>query len=145
MVNGYLLDVNVLIALVRVDHIAHKTARRWFERLGGSHWATCAMTEGGFVRIITNPRFLDSPPDMGEALDMLRLLTRLSGHQFWTMDLSFVETVAPVQERLFGHQQVTDAYLLGLAIKKRGKLATFDRGVSVLAGRELHRYLEIIE
>lgn len=143
--NGYLLDVNVLIALARLDHVAHKTAKRWFQRLSRGHWATCALTEAGFVRIITNPRFLDSPPDMGEALDMLRLLTRLPGHQFWTMDLSFLEAVAPVQEKLFGHQQVTDAYLLGLAIKKHGKLATFDRGVSMLVDAQLHRYLEIIE
>jgi uncharacterized protein len=144
-VNGYLLDVNVLIALVRADHVAHKAAKRWFQQLGGGRWATCALTEAGFVRIITNPRFLDSPPEVGEALDMLQLMTRLPGHQFWTMDLSFLEAVAPVQEKLFGHQQVTDAYLLGLAIKKHGKLATFDRGVSRLVDTELRRYLEVIE
>lgn len=143
--NGFLLDVNVLIALVREDHVAHKHTKRWFQRSGARSWATCSLTQGGFVRIISNPKFLEHAPHISEAVDMLRVLTKLPGHHFWTMDVNFIEATEPVEERLFGHQQVTDAYLFGLAIKKNGKLATFDRGLKMLAGGALNRYLEIIE
>ena len=141
---GFLLDVNLLIALVRQDHVGHRRAREWFERVGSHNWATCAMTEASFVRIITNPRFLAHPPDIGEAVHMLELLTRLPGHRFWTLDVAFVSAVEPLLERLFGHQQVTDAYLLGLAISKKGKLATFDKGLKLLAGSKLVNHLELL-
>jgi hypothetical protein len=144
-VNGFLLDVNVLIALVREDHVAHKHTKQWFQRCGARSWATCSLTQAGFVRIISNPKFLEHAPHISEAVDMLRVLTKLPGHRFWTMDVNFIEAIEPVEERLFGHQQVTDAYLLGLAIKKKGKLATFDRGLKILAGGALNPYLEIIE
>ena len=142
---GLLLDVNLLISLVREDHSAHRLVKRWFRHLNGRRWATCALTEAGFVRIIANPRFLQKPPEVSEAIDMLEALRSLPGHQFWNMDLAFGEAVERLQERLFGHQQVTDAYLLGLAVSKKGKLATLDHGIKNLAGIELDQYLEIIE
>jgi toxin-antitoxin system PIN domain toxin len=144
-VSGSLLDVNVLIALVREDHAAHQVVRRWFQRLNRRPWSTCAITEAGFVRIISNPRFLEHPPELSEALDMLGALTTLPGHQFWAMDVGMADTVENLQDRLFGHQQVTDAYLLGLAIRKKGKLVTLDRAVKNLAGVEFGRHLEIVE
>ncbi len=143
--SGALLDVNVLIALVREDHASHRVVRRWFQRLNGRRWATCAITEAGFVRIISNPRFLERPPELSEALDMLRELTKLPGHEFWAMDVNIGDAVENLQDRLFGHQQVTDAYLLGLAIRKKGKLATLDRAVKDLAGIRFEHCLEIIE
>jgi uncharacterized protein len=143
-VSGLLLDVNVLISLVREDHSAHRVVKRWFQHLNGRHWATCPLTEAGFVRIIANPRFLQRPPEVTEAIDMLQALTNLPGHQFWTIEVSFGEAVANLQDRLFGHQQVTDAYLLGLAVKKKGKLATLDRAVKDLAGTEFEQHLEIV-
>ena len=142
--SGLLLDVNVLIALVREDHSAHRVVKRWFQHLNGRHWATCALTEAGFVRIIANPRFLQRPPEVIEAIDMLQALTNIPGHHFWTMDVTFGAAVEKLQERLFGHQQVTDAYLLGLAASKKGKLATLDHGIRNLAGTEFEHYLEII-
>ncbi len=142
--SGLLLDVNVLIALVREDHSAHRAVKHWFQHLSGRHWATCALTEAGFVRIIANPRFLQKPPEVTEAIDMLQALTNLPGHQFWSMDLAFSEAVESFQDRLFGHQQVTDAYLLGLAVSKRGKVVTLDRAVKSLAATEFEQYLEIL-
>ena len=142
--SAFLLDVSVLIALVREDHSAHKVTTRWFRHLDGRHWATCPLTEAGFVRIISNPGFLERPPEVNEAILMLRALTSLPGHQFWTMDVGFAEAIKGMEEKLFGHQQVTDAYLLGLAIRKKGKLATLDRGILTLAGAELSNNLEII-
>jgi uncharacterized protein len=144
-VSAYLLDVNVMIALALEDHIAHKAVKRWFQRIGGKSWSTCALTEAGFVRIISNPGFLKHPPDLSEALDMLKALTSLPGHHFWTLDLNFADAVQALEPRLFGHQQVTDAYLLGLAVRKKGKLATLDLGIKTLAGDESASYLEIIQ
>jgi uncharacterized protein len=77
-------------------------------------------------------------------MHMVELLTRLPGHHFWTMDVDFLSTVEPLLERFFGHQQVTDAYLLGLAIRKKGKLATFDKALRSLAGSGLVHYLEVL-
>lgn len=142
--SGFLLDVNVLIALVREDHAAHKLTKRWFQRLGKQSWATCPLTQAGFVRVAANPKFLEHSLQVDEAIDMLDALTSLPGHQFWTMNVAFADAVADLQERLFGHQQVTDAYLLGLVIKKKGKLATLDRAIASLAGDEFARHLEII-
>jgi uncharacterized protein len=141
----FLFDVNLLIALASEDHVAHAAVRRWFQRVGGKGWATCAVTEAGFARIVSNPRFLEHAPDLFEALEMLRALTSLPGHQFWTMDVSLADAVQPMEDRLFGHQQVTDAYLLGLAIRKKGKLATLDTGIRTLAGAELAKHLEIVQ
>jgi hypothetical protein len=76
---------------------------------------------------------------------MLDLITRLRGHHFWTMDVGFLDAVAPFSEKLFGHQQISDAYLLGMAVKRKGRLATLDRAVKALAGSELESHVEILE
>jgi uncharacterized protein len=143
-VTAFLLDVNVLIALVREDHSDHQIVKRWFKRLDGSHWATCPLTQAGFVRIVSNPRFLKRPPEVSEAVDMLKALTSLPGHRFWPMNVAFAEATQSMHMRLVGHQQVTDAYLLGLAVGMKGKLATLDRGIRSLADAELNSYVSII-
>lgn len=143
--SAFSLDVSVLIALTREDHTAHKLTRRWFKRLDGRHWATCPLTEAGFIRIISNPKFLERPPEISEAIEMLQALTAIQGHQFWPMDVGFAEATESLQTKLYGHQQVTDAYLLGLAIRRKGKLATLDRAIESLAGSEYKQYLEVLE
>ena len=144
MTGGYLLDVNLLLALVREDHVSHTIASRWFGRVGAANWATCAMTEASFVRIVSNPSFFRHAPDLAEAMRMLEILTRMPGHHFWTTDVPFSTSVEPLLDRVFGHQQVTDAYLLGLAITKKGKLATLDRGIRLLAGSEHWAHVEVL-
>ena len=141
--SAFLLDVNVLIALLRQDHVAHKSVKRWFQHTGSKHWATCALTQASFVRIVSNPKFAEHSLDISEALEMLSTVTKLSGHRFWTMDVDFLETVQPFAERLFGHQQVSDAYLLGLSAKKKGRLATLDRAIKALAGSEFRDYVVV--
>jgi predicted nucleic acid-binding protein len=79
-----------------------------------------------------------------EALRMLSSITVRPGYRFWPMDISFTEAVQPFQERPFGHQQVTDAYLLGLAIKNKGRLVTLDSGIEALAGREFAQYVTLL-
>ena len=143
--SAFLLDVNVLIALLRQDHVAHKSVKRWFQHTGSKHWATCALTQASFVRIVSNPKFAEHSLDISEALELLSTVTKLSGHRFWTMDVDFLEAVQPFAERLFGHQQVSDAYLLGLSAKKKGRLATLDRAIKALAGSEFRDYVVVLE
>lgn len=141
----FLFDVNVLIALVREDHVSHAKVKRWFQQSGSKHWVTCPLTEAGFVRVVSNPKFATHCVDISEALEMLSIVTRLPGHDFWTMDLGFVDAVSPFAERLFGHQQVADAYLLGMAIKRKGGLVTLDRALKALAGTEFRDHLLVLE
>ncbi len=142
--SGYLLDVNVLIALLHEEHVAHRKARRWFEESKDKGWATCALTQAGFVRISSNPRFSDHPPDIREALAMLSVITRLPTHRFWPIDFDLQEAIAHFQDRLYGYRQLTDAYLLALAIKNRGHLVTLDRGIEALAGTEFAHYVTVL-
>jgi len=144
-VSPSLLDVNVLIALVFEDHVAHRTVKRWFQTAGAKPWVTCPLTEAGFVRVVSNPRFSQPPLYIDEALEMLNRVTQLPGHRFWPMEIGFHEAVRPFAERIFGHQQVSDAYLLGLAIKKSGKLVTLDRAIEALAGREFRNAVVFLE
>ena len=76
---------------------------------------------------------------------MLSRLTQLPGHRFWPMEVAFLDAVRPFSERLFGHQQVSDAYLLGLAIRNKGKLVTLDQAIESLAGSEFRNAVLILE
>jgi toxin-antitoxin system PIN domain toxin len=145
VVSPYLLDVNALIALVLEDHVAHKTVKRWFQQTGSKSWVTCPWTEASFVRIVSNPRFSEPALDISEAMEMLDIVTRLPGHGFWALDVAFTDAVAPFTDRLFGHQQVSDAYLLGLSLKKKGLLVTLDRAIPALAGSEFRANVVVLE
>jgi toxin-antitoxin system PIN domain toxin len=130
--NCALLDVNVLIALLWPPHEAHARAQRWFAQNGQRGWATCAMTQAAFVRIVSNPAFSRRPISPRDALAVLSGSLRHRAHHFWTEDVAVPEALMAFGGRLIGHQQITDAYLLGLAIHKKGRLATFDSGLSAL-------------
>jgi hypothetical protein len=134
--SAFLLDVNVLVALAWPGHQAHQRAQRWFARHASKGWATCPMTEAGFVRIVYNRAFSPRAVTPGEAMRALQITISHPHHQFWKDDISLAEALSASQARLFGHKQITDAYLLGLAIHKKGILATFDRGIPSLLGRE---------
>ena len=128
----HLLDVNVLIALLWPPHEAHARAQRWFAQNAYQGWATCAMTQAGFVRIVSNPAFSQRAVSPRDALEVLSGSLQHPAHHFWTEDIGVAEALAPFGRRLLGHQQVTDAYLLGLAIHKKGRLATLDASLSSL-------------
>ncbi|CAN5691074.1 type II toxin-antitoxin system VapC family toxin [soil metagenome] len=123
-----LLDVNVLIALFDETHVHHEVAHDWFADHSPRGWATCAVTQNGFLRIMTDPRsaVLD---DGATVFASLRTLCRSSDHTFWP------ETVSLLDESLFdtsvlvSARQITDVYLLGLAVRMGGRLATFDRTI----------------
>ncbi len=129
---GYLLDTNVLIALLWPRHARHEVAVKWFARRRNKGWATCPLTEAGFVRIVSNPAFSRDAVTPREAAVLLAANTAEKDHAFWPDELPFAGAVAFSGERLVGHQQVTDAYLLGLAVHRGGILATLDHRIAAL-------------
>lgn len=130
---GYLLDTNLLIALLWTSHERHDLALKWFTRHRTRGWATCPITQAGFVRIVSNPAFSRDAVHPREAIQILSANTAAKDHVFWPDELPFAEAVDFTGIRLIGHQQVTDAYLLGLAIRRGGLLATLDQRIAALA------------
>lgn len=128
-----LLDVNVLVAMAWPNHVHHRRAIAWFTHHRGDGWATCPVTESGFVRVSSNARVIPDARPPAQAIDLLGRMRRLPGHTFWTDDVSPTDPDAAAFSRLVGHRQITDAHLLTLAIRRGGRLATFDRGVLDLA------------
>lgn len=136
----FLLDVNVLIAMTWPTHSAHGKVQHWLSHRGHEKWASCPFTQTSFVRILSNPAFSPNALTPADALVLLQSNLGHPAHQFWPDDLGLLQAVGRFQPRIVGHQQVTDAYLLGLAIHKRGKLATLDRALlSLLPERSAER------
>tara|TARA_R110002050_G_scaffold270883_1_gene413959 strand:- start:196 stop:630 length:435 start_codon:yes stop_codon:yes gene_type:complete len=120
-----LLDINVLIALVDSAHVHHDAAKRCFKSIRASGWATCPLTENGFLRIMGRPGADHGPDSPHTARILLRSLLGMPGHELWADDLSLADTT--VFPSLPAARDLTDLYLLGLALKHGGRLATFDR------------------
>jgi uncharacterized protein len=127
-----LLDVNMLIALSWPSHLHHRVAHAWFSKNSPEGWATCPLTQCAFVRISSNPKIVPEAVTPSEALDLLRQIVSQEHHTFWPDDVALLDACIP-GKFLAGHRQVTDAYLLGLAIQHGGRLVTLDRGVLALA------------
>jgi toxin-antitoxin system PIN domain toxin len=142
-VKPYLLDTNVLIALAWPNHVHHGETMEWFLQKSVSAFRTCPITQTGFVRISSNPAFTVNAVAPQEALALLRRITELPGHDFWPDDLTLADAFSPPL-LLATHRQITDGYLLALAVAHDGVVATLDRGISALAKRCPER-LEIIE
>ena len=139
-----LLDVNILTALLWPAHEHHGRAHRWFGRRGDAGWATCSLTQLGFVRIVSNPAFSRDALTPVEALALLAENLTHPSHEFWTESLQVPTAVKDMEVRLQGDKQLTDAYLLALAHRRKGVLATFDRGLRTLAGSRFEAALEIV-
>lgn len=130
-----LLDVNTLVALVWDSHVHHVAARAWFGEHGASGWATCSVTESGFVRVSSNPKVLPAPIGVDAARGVLSSMRAAKGHRFLTDDVSICDDDLP---RTTGHRQVTDAHLLTLARRRGARLVTFDAALVDLAeGRDV--------
>jgi toxin-antitoxin system PIN domain toxin len=123
-------DVNVLVALAWPNHVHHERARAWFEENHQRGWATCPVTESGFVRVSSNRKVVPEARRPGEAILLLREMTSLRGHVFWADDTSIARSRWVAAERLVGHGQVTDAHLVALCLERKGRLVTFDGGVA---------------
>lgn len=139
-----LLDINILAALLWPTHEHHEAAHRWFGGRGDARWATCSLSQLGFVRIVSNPAFSRDALSPLEALALLAENLAHPAHEFWTDSLQVPLAVKGMQSRLQGHKQLTDAYLLALAHRRKGVLATFDRGLRPLAGDAFSSAVEIV-
>jgi toxin-antitoxin system PIN domain toxin len=143
-VSANLLDINILVALLWTNHEQHDPARRWFQTHHVAGWATCPLTQAGFVRISSNPRVFPDAPSPGRAVELLAANLKHPTHRFWKDELSVADAVSPFGSRFTGHQQTADAYLFGLALRRRGRLVTFDAGVAALADQQQAKSLVII-
>ena len=121
-----LLDVNVLLALAWPNHQHHRLAETWFLRHAKSGWATCTLTELGFVRLSSNPAYSRNAVSPLDAIDLLAELREIGEHQFWKTMPSALELGGLP---LAGHQQLTDAILVVLADQQQGRVITFDGGL----------------
>jgi len=137
-----LLDVNVLIALADPLHMHHHLVMQWFGT-GGRDWGVCAFSEAGFLRVTTNPKV--GTRSLKQAAGVLAGLTSYPGYRFWPMNSGWTALAAPLSGRVYGHQQITDAYLLGLAIKENGVLVTLDKAIRYMAGPRYAKHLLVLE
>jgi toxin-antitoxin system PIN domain toxin len=129
-----LLDVSVLLSLFDPLHSYHSAARNWWDLHQHSGWATCPLTQNGFVRIISKPGY-QRPIGLQTALSLLFDQLRDTDHEFWPDDISITDAQLFDHGRILGPNQITDVYLLGLAVKHGGRLVTFDRGLPLAAVR----------
>lgn len=131
----HLLDVNMLIALIDGQHVHHPQARSWFRAHYSQGWATCPLTENGFLRIVGRPAYTSAAGGtLARAQAALKAFCRGPGHQFWPDDVSL--RAEPWAARIRSPQDVTDLYLLHLAMRHDAILATLDTRIDpdVIAG-----------
>ena len=128
-----LLDVNVLVALFDPAHLHHDDAHRWFGRNQKYGWATCPITINGCVRVLSNHAYPTVEATPAEVAGRLRSLCSTADHHFWADSVSLSDESLFRASMIGGHQKITDAYLLGLAVRNHGRLATFDRSIPLKA------------
>jgi uncharacterized protein len=131
----YLWDVNLLIALAWPQHVHHWVAQNWFSKKRRAGFRTCPLTQTGFVRVSSNPKFTSEAVSPMHAVALLEHITAMPEHQFWPATLDFAAAIHHL-DALIGHRQVADAYLLGLARAHKGTLATLDRGTLSLGNAD---------
>jgi uncharacterized protein len=141
----FLLDVNVLIALIDPTHLGHDAAHAWFAATGAASWATCPLIENGVLRIAGHPRYPNSAGSPAAVAPIVARLRALPGHVFWKDDFSLIGSDIVDAARIATPAQITDTYLLALAATNKGQLATFDRRLSPAAVRRGRASLHLIE
>lgn len=123
-----LLDINVLIALLDQDHSMHAQAGRWFAARAGGGWASCPITQNGCVRIMSHANY-PNPLNVGAIMERLGDAIATAQHQFWTDDISLLDSRIADPTRIHGPRQVTDLYLLALAVRRGGCFVSFDSSI----------------
>ena len=129
-----LFDVSILLALIDTAHARHGDVVRWVSAHRSDGWATCPLTQNGFVRIISQ-RGYPNPFELPDPVAALRAAVALPDHEFWSDDLSILDAERVDHSRLLGPKQITDVYLLALAVKHGGRFVTLDTGISFKAAR----------
>lgn len=127
-----LLDINVLIALHDRDHIHHVRAASWFETNIEHGWASCPLTQNGCLRIMNQAGY-SSPQPLSMLMSMLQRSTSASAHETWFDDISVLDASRFHHAHMHSHSQLTDLYLLGLAVKNNGRLVSFDKRIPMSA------------
>lgn len=122
-----LLDVNVLVALIDADHPFHEAAHSWFAANQTAGWATCPITENGAIRILCGPQYEGPAHRLSDVIASIASLRGAAGHVFWPDDISLLDATLIDTDQLRSPRQITDTYLLALAVHHGGQLATFDR------------------
>jgi len=135
-----LLDVNVLIALNDQGHIHHTLANQWMAQHMHLGWASCPLTQNGMLRIMSQASYVNSQP-LKILFQMLRRETQHAQHAFWPDDLSLLDEAHIDADKLLSPSQLTDAYLLALAVKNQGRFITLDKRIpfnAVPGAKPLH-------
>ncbi|WP_058188208.1 TA system VapC family ribonuclease toxin [Terracidiphilus gabretensis] len=137
----FLLDVNVLLALLSMNHSYHQIAKDWFYRTPRLKWAICAFTEAGYLRIASRP----GQHTVAQATESLASFKKHPGYHYIPIRSDWDTLCSRFFKRLYGTKQVTDAYLLGLAIEENLILVTLDRGIMHLAGDEFEKHVLLLQ
>ena len=128
-----LFDVNFLVALFDAGHTHNPRARNWWHAHQDEGWASCPLTQNGLIRVLSQPSYT-APMTIVDAVEVMREAIAHSNHAFWPDDISFLDAVHA--DRIVGHRQITDVYLLALAVKNNARFVTFDRTVALAAVRD---------
>jgi len=128
------LDVNVLIALLDSDHASHDSAMSWFAQHAREGWASCPITQNGCVRVMSNPGY-PNPLPVQAVIKRLADACREDIHEFWPDEVSLLDPDVIDSTRIHGPRQLTDIYLLALAVRHGGRFVTFDTGIPLAAAR----------
>jgi uncharacterized protein len=140
----FLLDVNVIIALVDTMHVHHAQVVRWFDRVGRNDWLTCPISQNGAVRIIAGPKYPNPQPSTKVVIESVRSLTMTGNHSFIPDELSLIEDGKFDSSKLISSNQITDTYLLALAAHHNAVLATFDRRIVASGVRAANATIHVI-
>jgi hypothetical protein len=138
----FLLDVSILVALFDPAHSHHRIAARWFSS-PGLRWGVCAFTEAGFLRVTTSTPA--GRRTLVQATKIVRSFSNDPNFAYWPIKAGWTSLAEPFQDRIYGHQQVTDAFLLGLAIQGNGVLVTLDKANRYMAGPRYAKHLLVLE
>jgi toxin-antitoxin system PIN domain toxin len=139
----HLLDVNALIALLWEDHEFHDKMAAWFGRHAKTGWATCAITQSGFIRVMSQSALIKPARSVAELAEVLANNLAHPAHRLLALDFGFTDVMTSCTGRVVGHRQVTDAYLLTAAMRAGMKLLTFDSGLSSLLASSAERRAHI--
>lgn len=123
-----LFDVNVLIALLDTEHVGHSIATAWYAAQLAHGWASCPITENGMTRIMASVGY-SNPLPVAAILERLAMAKATEHHRFWPDDVSLTDIEVFNHTELLGPKQITDRYLLALAVRNNGRFVTFDQGV----------------
>ncbi len=142
----HLLDANALIALCWPAHEHHPRMLAWFKAHAEGGWASCALTQSALVRVVMQPAFSGPAAariSVNDAAELLQRNLSHAQHRFVNLDFGFADVVASCTGGLYGHRQITDAYLLTAAVKNGMKLLSFDTGISSLLATQAERQAHI--